>query len=221
MVDIRKNNKEFWFNTTMQGNTFNRWPFSGKQGYENDLAGSIVADDYGAGFENAKKTGTMQNVLINGINSGRKNFITPQMKPAFNLISNGYTSNRILGKEWDKQINERTGQNLERLGRLSSEAAATDLAWRKLGSAEKFTSVSDFMQVLTAQRLCEDENLMSNLKTKDELKEMGYTLGNLAVPVTTEHGIDYYDISMAKDNNLPANKSPAITAFKKEWKIEN
>lgn len=208
MVDIKRNSR-FWFDTTMQGNFHSRWPFSGKRGYETDLAGSIYAEDYGKSFKDIKTDGSIDKIL-NGPVRNVKNLISPEIRGSFNLVNAGYTSGRIMGKEWDAQINEHAGYELERRGLLTSAVADTDKQWRKLGTEEEFTSVKEFLNLMTAERLANDENLIDTLKTKEELESEGYKLGKLASKVVSVGGEDYYDISMAQQNERPENKAPTL-----------
>ena len=207
MVSNRNN---FWFSSNLQGNTYNRWPFSNRAGYETDLAGSITAEDYGENFKNIKENGNLDNILTDERVSFAKGAFSPAILPAFRLVNAGFTANRIMGKEWDKQINEHAGYQLERRNRIASPLATTEREWRELGRNEPFTTVSDFSEIMTAQRIAEDPALVDFLMTREEIENAGYKLSNLAVPIAQVNGTDYFDISMAYESEKGKNQAPRL-----------
>ena len=203
----------FWFDSTLQGNRFGRWPFTGRRGYEVDLTQSIYGEDYGESFQN-KKSGDMSGILNNVPDF--KGVITEQMRGAFNLVNNGYTSNRILGKEWDIQVNELAAQDLESRGLLDSPGAEHEKRWRELGQNEENTSVSDFISLLTAERIAEDQSLVDNLKTKEQWEALGYITTERSMPTAKIGETEYYDISNVKRRERTNRNVPPVLTIDDE-----
>ena len=203
----------FWFDSTLQGNRFGRWPFTGRRGYEVDLTQSIYGEDYGESFKN-KKSGDMSDILNNV--PAFKNFVTEQMKNSLNLVNNGYTSNRILGKEWDIQVNELAAQDLESRGLLDSPGAENEKRWRELGQNEEKTSVSDFNSILTAERLAEDQSLVDNLKTKEEWAALGYVTTERSMPSAIVGGVEHFDMTNVKRTDRTNKNVPPVLTIDDE-----
>lgn len=149
-------NKRFWFarKKILNRGFFDHWPMGDGQFVEN-LTNVIGTDFYGKQFDDAKKTYKFNNIA-NPEAQAIANTSTGDMREAYSLINNGFTSRSILGKLRDIEINESVAKNrLETISGARHPAPDVD-NWAIIGLNEEKITPREYFNLLKAELIVEN-----------------------------------------------------------------
>ncbi len=188
----------------------------GDTSYRNSTTNAILPSYYGEDFEAVKNAGDLNQVTkalegktIRGKKAGAP-LVDNRLKSAFSVVDNGFTPMSIMGKEWDKQWATHNERRLINSGIYESNVLATERKWINRAKAENSVSVKEFYDLLVADRLTKNPELMQNLATKRELEAAGFEVSKMATPIYAgnKETEGYYDLSAIAQNAVENYKAP-------------
>lgn len=188
----------------------------GDTSYRNSTTNAILPSYYGEEFEAVKNAGDLKQVTkalegktIRGKKAGAP-LVDSRLKSAFSVVDNGFTPMSIMGKEWDKQWATHNERRLINSGISGSSVLATERKWINRAKAENSVSVKEFYDLLVADRLTKNPELMQNLATKRELEAAGFEVSKMATPIYAgnKETEGYYDLSAIAQGVIENHKAP-------------
>ena len=211
----------YWFEGRGRGRVARFWPNTSSRRIRqsanlDSFSGAILSTDYGENFLNMRNKGKVyKNFETILSRKAFKSGVNPDFMPYLRLASNGYTSNRLLGKEQDKNLNLAGVRILKEKGLENVDFAGDVRAWADMATSEGRLNPAAFLKMITAERLVNDKALLANLHTVDELKKAGYEIPEFAEPVMiTKKGEELYDLSSVYSTTARVTPSYALLGDK-------
>ena len=211
----------YWFEGRGRGRVARFWPNTSSRRIRqsanlDSFSGAILSTDYGENFLNMRNKGKVyKNFETILSRKAFKSGVNPDFMPYLRLASNGYTSNRLLGKEQDKNLNLAGVRILKEKGLENVDFAGDVRAWADMATSEGRLNPAAFLKMITAERLVNDKALLANLHTVDELKKAGYEVPEFAEPVMiTKKGEELYDLSSVYSTTARVTPSYALLGDK-------
>ena len=157
-------NKSFWFTRAKVKNS-NRWPL-GSSRYIEDLSNTITKTYYGESFQNAKVSSEAQFRRVfkdSAILQGLKTNFTPEQREAYSLLSNGFTTNAILGKLRDSEIKQAVIK--PKLAVASNISTPNTDEWAEIASDEPVFTPREFVNLANAERIANHPEILIENQT--------------------------------------------------------
>ena len=178
-------NKSFWFTRAKVKNS-NRWPL-GSSRYIEDLSNTITKTYYGESFQNAKVSSEAQFRRVfndSAILQGLKTNFTPEQREAYSLLSNGFTTNAILGKLRDSEIKQAVIK--PKLAVASNISTPNTDEWAEIASDEPVFTPREFVNLANAERIANHPEILTENQTPPVYNaRIGY------LPPKLENGRDF------------------------------
>lgn len=199
----------YWFETRADRKLAKHWPSKGKKramqsANMDNMNGVITVTDYGRYYDRLKTPDKVY-PMLSSVDANRTHFFKTLDKDFADylaLATNGYTSNRMLGKEMDKQLNNLIIREVTHANERQVNDSDSDKAWADLAASDPITTPADYIKMLSAERILNDPKLMTSFKTADELKALGFTIPEGAEPVRyTDEGMALYDVTSVYRRN--------------------
>lgn len=206
----------FWFEDKANRKFVKRWPsVSSKREQQSsvmdNLNGVINVADYSNFFDRQKNHVSVYPKLSSAV-LNRTYFyktLNDEMLGSLGLASNGYTSNRLLGKELDKQINQMIYREISHENTKEINDGSTDKFWADLSLIDEVLTPENYLKMLSAERIMSDPKLLTGLKTKGALEEMGFVVPENATFVRKmDDGTPLYDMVSVYPNVKEGKKAP-------------
>lgn len=212
----------YWFETRADRKLAKHWPSKGKKramqsANMDNMNGVITVTDYGR-YYNKLKTPDKIYPMLSQVDADRTHFfktLDRDFADYLALATNGYTSNRVLGKEMDKQLNNLIIREVTHANTRQVADVDSDKAWADLAANDPATTPADYIKMLSAERVISDPKLMASFKTAEELTALGYTVPKGAEPVRyTNDGEALYDITTVyRKNPVKGGKAQAAPSY--------
>ena len=177
--------KSFWFTRAKVDNK-KHWPF-GSSRYVEDLSRTIPADFYGQSFQNAKNCTEAQYrrvlkepVILQNLRDG----FSPEEREAFSLLTNGFTTNTILGKLRDAEINQAAVK--PKLAVNANVTMSDADTWAQVSSDEPVFTPREFVNLARAERIANNTRILTEHQSAPTFDaNLGY------LPPKLENGRDF------------------------------
>ncbi len=156
----------YWFTTrrTSKYKSTGRWPFANNFYVEN-LTNVVDGSYYGASYRNAKfiEAGKLQESLLNKdlANHIISGGVSIEEREAYSLLVNGFNANSVLGKLRNSSINAALAKREVAKGN-QFVTDSTLGQWAKIGAEEEKVSVSDYLNLLKAERTFKNPAIFTN-----------------------------------------------------------
>lgn len=170
----------------------------GKRDFVEDMSSEMSFD-----MENPKSLKNIFNgvdnkeLFVRFLNEGDKDPGRFSFAGCVSLIDNGITFERLLGKEFDNDINRVTIQELSKTLDEGKLSRTNEARWALLSSNEPRLTPSEAIRFLQMERLINDPELINNLMTQRQVMAAGgiFNPANPPEPVMyTNFNVPLYDM---------------------------
>lgn len=194
--------RAYWFETKADRKLAKHWPSrSTKRAMQSanmdNMNQVITIGDYGHYFDKQKTPDRVYPMLRSAAPERTHFFKTLDRDFAsyLGLATHGYTSNRVLGKEVDKQLNDLIYREITHNHESEVAEKDSDRVWADLAELDPVLTPDAYLKMLTAERVVNDPKLLTSFKTAEQLKALGYNVPAGVEPVRyTDEGKPLYDI---------------------------